>query len=186
MRCALLQKWRRVSTRRAPSSRNGGGYRCDARPPPEMEEGGKTIHFVDARPFPEMEEGIDATRAFLSKWKRVSTRRAPSSRNGIAAPCRRCRHRPPTHRGGAAGGNASVRAYGLASSASARIAMCAVHNGRFHHATASWALEEQLATRRIPTDQRVQLSSRFGKTRPVVRSQSSAVFSVFTGSSRRA
>ena len=55
--------------------------------------------------------------------------------------------------------------------------MCAVHNGRFHHATASWALEEQLATRRIPRDQRVQLSLRFGKTRPVVRSQSSAVFS---------
>ena len=60
------------------------------------------------------------------------------------------------------------------------LAMCAVHNGRFHHATASWALEEQLATRRVPTDQRVQLSSRFGKTRPVVRSQSSAVISVFT------
>jgi hypothetical protein len=63
------------------------------------------------------------------------------------------------------------------------LAMSAVHNGRFHHATASWALEEQLATRRVMTDQRIQLSSRFApssKSRPFVRSTSSAVFSVFT------
>jgi hypothetical protein len=68
-------------------------------------------------------------------------------------------------------------------SMASELAMCAIHNGRFHHATASWALEEQLATRRALTDQRGQISSRFNtsfKTRPVVRSASSAVFSVFT------
>lgn len=32
------------------------------------------------------------------------------------------------------------------------LAMSAVHNGRFHHATASWALEEQLASRRCLTN----------------------------------
>ncbi len=100
-------KWRRVSmrrasswitTQRAPSSQNGGGYRCDARPPPKKEED------IDAtRPSPEMEEGIDATLALLQKWRRVSTRRAPSSRNGIAAPRRRRRHCPPTHQGGRRG-----------------------------------------------------------------------------------
>ena len=63
------------------------------------------------------------------------------------------------------------------------LAMSAVHNGRFHHATASWALETQLAARRVTTDQFSQLSSRITpsfKSRPVVRSASSAVFSVFT------
>ena len=76
---------------RAPSSRNGGGYQRDARPPPKMEEGGKTINCIlmrrapssrngggyqrDARPPPEMEEGGKTINCIL-------TRRAPSSRNG--------------------------------------------------------------------------------------------------------
>ena len=57
--CALLLKWRRVSTRRVPSSRNGGGVEDDP--------------FIAARPPPEMEEGIDATRVLLPKWRRILT-----------------------------------------------------------------------------------------------------------------
>ena len=45
--------------------------RCDARPPPEMEEGGEDDQLY-----------FDATRALLPKWRNVSMRRAPSSRNG--------------------------------------------------------------------------------------------------------
>ena len=61
------------------------------------------------------------------------------------------------------------------------LAMSAVHNGMFHHSTASMALEEQLATRRqsMMVSGNTQLSSRFPtpyKTRPVVRSASSSVF----------
>ena len=77
----------------------------------------------------------------------------------------------------------------MLTSMASELAMSAVHNGRFHHATASWALEEQLATRRFMTDQRSRLSSRFTsslKTRPVVRSASSSVFSVFTDDLSRA
>lgn len=46
------------------------------------------------------------------------------------------------------------------------LAMSAVHNGRFHHATASWALEEQLASRRClknPTSRK--FSTRFDYSR---------------------
>lgn len=67
------------------------------------------------------------------------------------------------------------------------LAMSAVHNGRFHHATASLALEEQLATRRslMMENQRscnpmMMPSCKFPtpfKARPVVRSASSSVFS---------
>ncbi|KAL3802700.1 hypothetical protein ACHAW5_005037 [Stephanodiscus triporus] len=76
----------------------------------------------------------------------------------------------------------------MLTSMASELAMSAVYNGRFHHATASWALEEQLATRRFMTDQRSRLSSRFNssKTRPVVRSASSSVFSVFTDELSRA
>ncbi len=61
--------------RRAPATRNGGGYllqkwsggyRHDARPPPEMEE-----YQWDARLPPEMEERINVTRALLQKWRRI-------------------------------------------------------------------------------------------------------------------
>mmetsp|Transcript_15668 Transcript_15668/g.28416 ORF Transcript_15668/g.28416 Transcript_15668/m.28416 type:complete len:892 (+) Transcript_15668:604-3279(+) len=65
------------------------------------------------------------------------------------------------------------------------LAMSAVHNGRFHHATASLALQEQLATRRrclldqsLPRSR--QSSSQFitpFKSRPMGRSASSNVFS---------
>ncbi|KAL7545653.1 hypothetical protein ACHAWF_009004 [Thalassiosira exigua] len=62
------------------------------------------------------------------------------------------------------------------------LAMSAVHNGRFHHATASNALEEQLVTRRSclleqPSFKPHPSSS---KARPVVRSASSSVFSQFS------
>jgi len=66
------------------------------------------------------------------------------------------------------------------------LAMSAVHNGRFHHATASLALEEQLATRRhCALDQNMKRScppcSKFAftpfKSRPLPRSSSSSVFS---------
>lgn len=60
------------------------------------------------------------------------------------------------------------------------LATSAVHNGRFHHATASLALEEQLSSRRSVMDQCSQPSCKFPtpfKPRPVVRSASSSVFS---------
>lgn len=58
------------------------------------------------------------------------------------------------------------------------LATSAVHNGRFHHATASLALEEQLASTRKAVDQRSsKFLSPFSKSRPVVRSVSSSVFS---------
>mmetsp|Transcript_23351 Transcript_23351/g.49963 ORF Transcript_23351/g.49963 Transcript_23351/m.49963 type:complete len:900 (+) Transcript_23351:725-3424(+) len=66
------------------------------------------------------------------------------------------------------------------------LAMSAVHNGRFHHATASLALEEHLATgRRCLMDQRNSMNSQSTakfpnapfKSGPFKRSQSSAVFS---------
>lgn len=67
-------------------------------------------------------------------------------------------------------------------SMASELAMSAVHNGRFHHATASLALEEQLASRHCPVDQRFgsQPLCKFPtpfKARPVVRSASSSVFS---------
>lgn len=73
-------------------------------------------------------------------------------------------------------------------SMASELAMSAVHNGRFHHATASLALEEQLATRRGLMDhqrnmQSFQPSCMFPspfKTRPVIRSASSSVFSQVT------
>ena len=54
------------------------------------------------------------------------------------------------------------------------LAMSAVHNGRFHHATASWALEEQLASRRCltnPTSRK--LSTRFDSRSSLTRRLSS-------------
>jgi len=60
------------------------------------------------------------------------------------------------------------------------LATSAVHNGRFHHATASLALEEQLASRRCVMEQSNETSCRFQtpfKSRTVVRSASSSVFS---------
>lgn len=73
----------------------------------------------------------------------------------------------------------------ILTSMASELAMSAVHNGRFHHATASLALEEQLATRRCLMDHQrnlhsLQPSCKFPtpfKTRPVVRSASSSVFS---------
>ncbi|KAL7524928.1 hypothetical protein ACHAXR_002731 [Thalassiosira sp. AJA248-18] len=65
-------------------------------------------------------------------------------------------------------------------SMASELATSAVHNGRFHHATASLALEEQLATRRSLMDQRNQPSCKFPapyKSRPFTRSASSSVFS---------
>lgn len=51
-------------------------------------------------------------------------------------------------------------------SMASELAMSAVHNGRFHHATASWALEEQLASRCCLTDLRSpHLSMRFDQSR---------------------
>jgi hypothetical protein len=67
---------------------------------------------------------------------------------------------------------------GLTSMAS-ELALSAVHNGRFHHATASLALEEQLATRRQSLAIQ-QPSCKFPtpfKPRGVIRSASSSVFS---------
>jgi len=55
------------------------------------------------------------------------------------------------------------------------LAMSAVHNGRFHHSTASLAIQEQLASAH-----KAPIKSSFTpfiKSRPVVRSLSSAVFS---------
>lgn len=67
------------------------------------------------------------------------------------------------------------------------LAMSAVHNGRFHHATASIALEEQLATRRSMLMERNSTSSNSSslakfpnapfKSGPFKRSQSSALVS---------
>jgi hypothetical protein len=82
MRCALLQKWRRVSMRHRPSSRNGGGYRRDARPPPEMEEGIDATRALLQKWRRGGRRSILLTRALFQKWRRVSMRHAPSSRNG--------------------------------------------------------------------------------------------------------
>ena len=63
-------------------------------------------------------------------------------------------------------------------SMASELALSAVHNGRFHHATASLALEEKLSTHRLVINR--QPSSKFPtalKTRPVVRSASSSFFS---------
>jgi hypothetical protein len=64
-------------------------------------------------------------------------------------------------------------------SMASELATSAVHNGRFHHATASLALEEQLATRRgslMGNQPSCKFPTPF-KARPVVRSASSSVFS---------
>ncbi len=66
----------------------------------------------------------------------------------------------------------------LLTSMATELALSAVHNGRFHHATASLALEEKLSTHRLVINR--QPSSRFPtalKTRPFVRSASSSFFS---------
>jgi len=69
------------------------------------------------------------------------------------------------------------------SSMASELAMSAVHNGRFHHATASLALEEQLATRRCMMDHQRNFLSPLckfptpAKPQPVVPSASSPVFS---------
>jgi hypothetical protein len=55
------------------------------------------------------------------------------------------------------------------------LAMSAVHNGRFHHSTASHAIQEQLATNAFSTTQPPFMQ--FTKSRPVVRSISSSLFS---------
>lgn len=63
-------------------------------------------------------------------------------------------------------------------SMASELAMSAVHNGRFHHATASSALEEKLTTRHSIIHS--QPASKFPtslKSRPVLRSASSSVFS---------
>ena len=64
------------------------------------------------------------------------------------------------------------------------LALSAVHNGKFHHSTASLALEEQLATRRqsLITQRNEPFSSKlsiapFRSARPMVRAASSSVFS---------
>lgn len=69
-------------------------------------------------------------------------------------------------------------------SVAVELAASAVHNGRFHHATASLALEEQLATTRKAADQRqLKFNSPFNKSRTairngsLIRSASSSVFS---------
>jgi hypothetical protein len=63
-------------------------------------------------------------------------------------------------------------------SVAGELATSAVHNGRFHHATASLALEEKLSTTKKAMDRRSSaFPSSFGKPRPVVRSASSSVFS---------
>jgi hypothetical protein len=49
--CVLLPKRRGITTRRAPSSRNGGGYQQDARPPPEMEEGIEAMRALTSDPL---------------------------------------------------------------------------------------------------------------------------------------
>mmetsp|Transcript_139 Transcript_139/g.180 ORF Transcript_139/g.180 Transcript_139/m.180 type:complete len:902 (+) Transcript_139:616-3321(+) len=63
-------------------------------------------------------------------------------------------------------------------SVAGELATSAVHNGRFHHATASLALEEQLSTTKKAVDRRSSVfPSPYSKPRPVVRSASSSVFS---------
>ena len=58
------------------------------------------------------------------------------------------------------------------------LAMSAVHNGRFHHSTASNAIQEQLASAQNFTNLTAQQSfTPFMKSRPVVRSISSSLFS---------
>lgn len=61
-------------------------------------------------------------------------------------------------------------------SVAGELATSAVHNGRFHHATASLALEEQLSSSKNSRRPSV-FPSPFTKPRPVVRSASSSVFS---------
>jgi hypothetical protein len=56
------------------------------------------------------------------------------------------------------------------------LAMSAVHNGRFHHSTASHAIQEQLASIHF-NKSAAQPPLTFSKSRPVVRSISSSVFS---------
>jgi hypothetical protein len=56
------------------------------------------------------------------------------------------------------------------------LAMSAVHNGRFHHSTASHAIQEQLASAQNFSSSTAQSFSPL-KPRPVVRSISSSVFS---------
>jgi hypothetical protein len=63
-------------------------------------------------------------------------------------------------------------------SMASELATSAVDNGRFHHATASLALEEKLSVRRSLMDPSpVRFSNASFKPRPVVRSASSSVFS---------
>mmetsp|Transcript_25408 Transcript_25408/g.41272 ORF Transcript_25408/g.41272 Transcript_25408/m.41272 type:complete len:899 (+) Transcript_25408:75-2771(+) len=63
-------------------------------------------------------------------------------------------------------------------SVAGELATSAVHNGRFHHATASLALEEKLSTTKKTVDRRSSaFPSSYSKPRPVVRSASSSVFS---------
>ncbi|KAL7522280.1 hypothetical protein ACHAWX_006971 [Stephanocyclus meneghinianus] len=58
------------------------------------------------------------------------------------------------------------------------LAMSAVHNGRFHHSTASLALQEQLTSPYSFNGQQPKQSlTPFIKSRPVVRSVSSSIFS---------
>jgi len=61
-------------------------------------------------------------------------------------------------------------------SVAGELATSAVHNGRFHHATASLALEEQLSSSKNSRRSSI-FPSPFTKPRPVVRSASSSVFS---------
>jgi hypothetical protein len=57
------------------------------------------------------------------------------------------------------------------------LAMSAVHNGRFHHSTASHAIQEQLATAHHFNSTVQSPFTQFTKSRPVVRSISSSLFS---------
>ena len=73
-------------------------------------------------------------------------------------------------------------------SMASELALSAVHNGRFHHATASLALEEQLATRRRltlirPSSGKFAIAPFKSAARPVVRSASSSFFSSVGGES---
>ena len=73
-------------------------------------------------------------------------------------------------------------------SMASELALSAVHNGRFHHATASLALEEQLASRRRltlirPSSGKFAIAPFKSAARPVVRSASSSFFSSVGGES---